>query len=139
MAVASWRGTSRGMKLRDAGEQFLSVARYARTQAAAEARVFRLNVDAQNRTYQLTAQDGQDFVSLGTEFGRTFSLPEGFNIAMTDAQQAPLGSIEFFPNGRTQPAHVRLTSDDNYTVDLDCPSSAEGFGLVVSAAQGATR
>jgi general secretion pathway protein H len=131
LASPSLRGWSRGGKLRDAGEQFLSLTRYARTQSASEARVFRLNVDAQAGTYWLTAASADDFVSLGTEFGRVFTLPEGFKIQMTDGSR-PLEFIEFFPNGRTQPAQVRFTSDDNHTYELNCPSPAEGFAVATA-------
>jgi type II secretion system protein H len=129
MAAPSLRGWSRGGKLRDAGEQFLATARYARTQSAAEARIYRLNVDPQAGTYWLTAdQDGQQ-VLLGNEFGRVFALPQGFGIAMTEGPR-PLSYVEFYPTGRTQPAAVRLTADDGFTFDLECPSPAEGFAIV---------
>jgi type II secretion system protein H len=127
MAVASWRGTGRGMKLRDAGDQFLALTRYARTQSAAEARVYRLTVDPQSGTYQLTAADGQNFVNLGNEFGRVFALPDGFKIALTDDRSKDMEFIEFYPTGRTQPARVLFTADDGYTYGVYCPSPAEGF------------
>src|SRR3954464_4283125 len=61
MASPSLRGWSRGSKIRDAGEQFLSVARYGRAQAVADARMYRLQVDAKSGTYQLLVQDGEQF------------------------------------------------------------------------------
>jgi type II secretion system protein H len=135
MAAPSLKGWSRGGKLRDAGEQFLAVTRYARTQSAAEARIYRLNVDAQAGKYWLTAeQDGQD-AALGNEFGRIFVLPEGFTIAMSDGKAA-LTYVEFFPTGRTQRASVWFTADDGYTYDLECLSPAEGFAMATPKPEG---
>src|SRR3954468_1875442 len=118
MAAPSLKGWSRGGKLRDAGDQFLALTRYARAQSAAESRIYRLNLDAQAGHYWLTASDGTQFVNLGNEFGRTFALPEGFKIAMTDGTKQ-LEYVDFFPTGRTQAAHVTLTADDGYTFDLE--------------------
>src|SRR3954468_14738547 len=70
MAAPSLKGWSRGGKLRDAGEQFLALTRYALAQSAAESRVYRLNVDVQGGRYWLTAADGAAFANLGNEFGR---------------------------------------------------------------------
>src|SRR4051812_2843876 len=70
-------GWSRGTKLRDAGDQFLSLTKYARTQAIADCRVYRLNVDAGQGAYWLTIQQGQQFANLGSDFGRIFLVPDG--------------------------------------------------------------
>src|SRR4051812_41387822 len=76
IAAPSLGGWNRGSKLRDAGDQFLAVARYARTQALANAQTYRLNIDPAGGRYWLTAQEGQGFVNLGNEFGRMFSLDQ---------------------------------------------------------------
>ncbi len=125
----SLRGWSRGSKLREAGDQFLAVTRYARTQAASESKVYRLNIDPQSGSYVLTVQAGPQFVPLGNEFGRVFSLPSGYTIAALDEQSQPLPAIDFFPNGRTYAAQVRIAADANDFVDIQCPSPAEGFRL----------
>ena len=84
-----------------AGDQFLAVTRWARTQALADSQVYRLNVDNKNGTYFVTVQDGQQFIPPGTEFGRVFAVPDGFAITMTDNQgQQPLNSVDFLPTGR---------------------------------------
>src|SRR5438067_6050559 len=84
MAAPSLQGWSRGSKLRDAGDQFLAVARYAQAQSVSEARIYRLQVDAKAGRYWLLAQDGPDLVELGTDFGHPFSIPEDFRLEMTD-------------------------------------------------------
>jgi len=78
-------------------------------------------------------QEGAEFLPTGSDFGQVFSVPDGFGIAMTDAQSQPgAGVVDFFPTGRTQPATVRITSDDGYMVDIVCPTPAEGFTLLQS-------
>src|SRR5580765_396353 len=63
-------GWGRASAVRDAGDQFLSVARWARTQALAESTVYRLNVDANSGTYWVTVQQGMNYVPPGNEYGR---------------------------------------------------------------------
>lgn len=130
LAAPSLRGWSKGSKLRDAGDEFLAMTRYARGQAVAGGRVYRLYVDANAGTYQLTAQDGAEFRQLGTAWGRQFILPEGFRIAMTDEQGGALEAVEFYPSGRTQVARVRITSGENDMTELRCPTPAEGFRVL---------
>src|SRR5437763_12537532 len=86
MASPSLRGWSRGSKVRDAGDQFLSIARYGRTAATADARVYRLQIDAPGGTYQLLVQDGEQFTHCGTDFSRVFTLPQGAVIEVMDLQ-----------------------------------------------------
>ena len=133
MAAPSLRGWSRSSRLRDAGNQFLAVARWARAQAVANSQVYRLNVDQNTGRYWVTVQEGLEFLPTGSDFGQVFSVPDGFGIARTDAQSQPgAGVVDFFPTGRTQPATVRITSDDGYAVDIVCPTPDEGFALVQS-------
>ena len=126
-------GWGRASVVRDAGDQFLAVARWARTQALADSTVYRLNVDSKNGTYWVTVQDGMNYVSPGNEYGRIYSVPEGFSIAMTTIgqdQQQQLTAVDFLPTGRTQPARVRIGRSDTDAVNIECPTPAEGFRLV---------
>jgi prepilin-type N-terminal cleavage/methylation domain-containing protein len=135
-AAPALTGWGHASKVRDAGDQFLAVARWARTAALADAQVYRLNVDSRSGTYWLTTQNGTQFVPLGSEFGRIFNVPDGFAIAMTtfgQDQQQTLSAVDFLPNGRTTPARVRIGKTDGDAVDLECPSPAEGFRLAADA------
>src|SRR5687767_1937274 len=76
VAAPSLGGWRRGQRLQSAGDEFLAVARHGRALAVANAQVHRLYVDANNGTYWLMAQEGQEFVNLGTGMGRVFALPE---------------------------------------------------------------
>jgi type II secretion system protein H len=139
MAAPSMGGWSRGQKLRDAGEQFLAVARYARLNAGANSQVYRLYVDRAAGTYWVVAQEGQEFVPLANDFGKVFSVPEGFRIALTDPSRQPLEFVEFSPTGRTQPASVTILASDGEPFDLICPTPAEGFMVATADPQGVAR
>jgi type II secretion system protein H len=128
MAAPSLQGWSRGSKLRDAGDQFLAVARYAQTQAVSEARIYRLQVDAKAGRYWLAAQDGTELVEPATDFGRPYDVPEGFRLEMTDLGGQPLELVDFYPTGRCQAARVRII-DREYVAMVECVSPTEGFAL----------
>jgi Tfp pilus assembly protein FimT len=137
-SMPSLVGWSRGSAVRDAGDQFLAVARRARTQALADSTIYRLNVDARSGTYWVTVQDGLNYVPPGNEFGRVFSVPDGFSIAMTtvgQSDQQAMSAVDFYPTGRTQPARVRIGRSDTDAVNLECPTPAEGFRLSSEVAQ----
>jgi type II secretion system protein H len=129
LAAPSLSGWSRGSRLRDAGDQFLAVARYARTQALANCQMYRLNVDSQGGRYWLTAQDGQQFVPLGNEFGRMFTVDETMHITVAGGDSKPIEFVEFYPTGRTRVANVRIAAGNGEFVDIVCPTPAEGFSL----------
>jgi prepilin-type N-terminal cleavage/methylation domain-containing protein len=124
------RGWGKGSRLRASADQFLSVARWARAQSIATGQVYRLNVDAGAGRYWLTVQNGTAFENVGTDFGQLFDVPVGFAISANELEsQQALQTLDFFPTGRTQPAWVRITSDDGFALDIKCPSPAEGFSL----------
>jgi hypothetical protein len=132
LAAPSLRGWSRGSKLRDTGDEFLAITRYARCQAIAGGQVYRLYVDGNAGTYQLMAQQQNEFVQLGNSWGRQFKMPDGFRLTMTGEGGGPLEAVEFYPSGRTQVARVRITSDQNDITELQCPTPAEGFRVLTS-------
>jgi general secretion pathway protein H len=135
VAAPSLRGWSKGARLRDAGDQFLAVARWARGQAVAESHVYRLNVEPSTGRYWVTVQNGMEFGPTGSSFGQMFELPAGLDISMTDGSSQQLSVVDFYPTGRTQAASVRITSDDGFAVDIVCPSPAEGFALASTLEQ----
>lgn len=155
MVAPSLAGWNQGSKLRDAGEQLLATIHYARTQSIANGQTYRLNIDTRANTYYLTAQDGQQFVNLANEYGRVFTLPDGFRIdvtaqpAVTQQQAQPGGqqynasaaaaaaptngsAIEFYPTGRTQVAQIRINGYGKDQTILECATPAEGFRVVTA-------
>ncbi len=137
MAAPSLRGFFASRQTADAAAQIVALTRLARSQAVAEGRIYRLNLDEEAGTYWLTVQEGGTFVNLGSEFGRLFSLPDG-TLANWEAspEAGSRGYIQFHPDGRNDTATVRLTGRRGQTVDISCHSPTELFHV---ATPGETR
>jgi len=137
MAAPSLRGFFASRQTSDAAAQIVALAQFARAQAAAEGRTYRLNMDTQSAKYWLTAQTGGAFTMLSSEFGRTFSLPEGATAVWQ--MPTPVGTsgwVSFYPDGRTEAADIRLTGRQGETLQIVCSSPAEQFHVVAIAAGG---
>ena len=134
MAAPSLRGFFGSRRTADAAAQIVALARFARTQAAAEGRAYRLNLDRVERTYWLTREEGGAFVNLASEFGRTFALPEG-TTAQWELQPGdpPRDYLEFLPDGRTEAATLRLTGRRGEVFDVVCRSPVERFHVAAIA------
>jgi prepilin-type N-terminal cleavage/methylation domain-containing protein len=137
MAVAapSLRGWSHGARLRDSADQFLAAARFAHTKAIADCKIYRLYVDPRAGTYWVTVQDGEQFVNVGSDFGRVFEVAEGVRMQVTSPEaNSNVEFIEFYPSGRSMPAVARF-SDDMAAINVTCRSPAEGFRIDRNAPQ----
>lgn len=128
---------------RDAATQLLALTQYARSRAAAEVRLFRMNFNLADNSYWITARDpaSNDFAELGTDMGRHFTLPQGMRLELekqstTGAQQGgaqqAAASIDFYPNGRADVATVRLINAAGDVTTIASPSPAEPFRLLTS-------
>lgn len=132
MASVSLRGFFASRETFDAARQFVSLAHYARAQAAAEGRTYRLNLDAAENKYWLTAGLGGAFERLANEFGRDFLLPEGATATWehpTDAPERPW--IEFHPDGRSETVRILFVGRSGDAARVVCKSPAERFAVVV--------
>lgn len=155
VAAPSMTGWGRSAKLRDETDQFLSITRYARTQAIATGTPYRLNVDSNAARYWLTRREGLDFVNFAGEFGQEFHLPAGYAIklekqtvlltssnpgnttasAPADAANQPI--VEFSVLGKSELAQVMITNDHGQSALVECPSPYDNFHRVDKTQQGA--
>ena len=125
------RGWSRGRELRNQADQFIYITRFARAQAASDGTTYRLTIDSNAGTYQLTKQEGPNFVAVPFDFGEAQRLPEGYHVEIAAQQGAPTTSntIDFYSSGRTQTAQVRIVAPDGDSTQVACPSAAEEFAI----------
>ena len=130
IAAPALRGFSRGAKMSDAATQFTAMCHWARTQAISTSRVYRLVVDPANAQYRVMVQDADTFVSPGSDFGKVFAMPEGYRLTMVKIDGSVGDFVDFYPNGRTDPARVQIVSDDGETTLVECPTPAELFRIV---------
>ncbi len=129
IAAPSLGNWGRGQRLRDAGDEFLATARWARAQSIATGRIYRLNVDAREGRYWVTAQEGLEFVPIDADFARENTVPANATLELTAAASRPAEFVSFFPNGRTTAAHVTL-ADDRGAIHIVCQTPAEGFRIL---------
>ena len=129
MAIASpsLRNFWKGNRMKDAGEQLAYITRLARTQAISDGAVYRLGVDANGTGYALYVQQAEGFVPIPSN---NFSLPEETRMEVTKVDGSSADHIDFFPNGRTEPASIRLSAAGYSDIVLTCPSPTEMFSLV---------
>jgi prepilin-type N-terminal cleavage/methylation domain-containing protein len=137
MAAPSLRTFFASRQTQDAAASIVALAGLARSQAIAEGRVYRLNLDARQGTYWLTAQQEGAFEELGTAFGRTFLLPEGTELETdVSAVSGEPVHVDFYPTGRVDTAEILLTGRKGDTALIACPSATEQFRVVALRDEG---
>jgi prepilin-type N-terminal cleavage/methylation domain-containing protein len=134
MAAPSLRGFFSSHKVTDAAAEMVALTQLARSLAASEGRVYRLNLDPARGTYWLTAQRQGTFERARGEFGRVFRLPDGVRATW----QAPTlgqaeGHVQFYPNGMAEQAAIRIEGRQGEVADVICPSAAEPFEVRVAS------
>jgi prepilin-type N-terminal cleavage/methylation domain-containing protein len=122
------RGFTASRQTQNTAAAMVALTRWARLQAAAEGRPYRLNVDIDTGEYWLTAQDGANFEELGTSLGQRFLVPDGVTLEWKDSPIAEdEGYLSFDPGGHAEPATLRLTGKLGTIMDVTCPAPTEPF------------
>jgi Tfp pilus assembly protein FimT len=123
----------------DAANVLLSLTKWARSEAISRGHPCRLNIDAEAGTFWLTVQEGGAYVSLGTDTGRTFTVPEGAAIALQSPMPAAAEAayVQFYPSGRSDVATILITGRGGDVYRVTCPSAAEPFRLVLPTEEAA--
>jgi len=138
----------------DTAALLVCLADYARTQAIAEGRLYRLAFDLERGAVRLMVQDGTEFQPVRSEPGREFLFPAGTRaewvtqpalqadttvpglvmpgqvVTGDDTGNPSTTTVTFFPDGRCQPCRLRLTDRKGNTVDVECRSPSERFRVV---------
>ncbi|MCF7973100.1 MAG: prepilin-type N-terminal cleavage/methylation domain-containing protein [Phycisphaerae bacterium] len=118
-------------KLEDTGAKIVSLMEYARTQAICEGRVYRFYIDLRGRTYWLSILEKDEYVDLGTEWGRDFMIPEEFGVEIRDLLLDGLDNyVEFTGTGRMRPGSIVITDTKGEKVNIVCRSAAERFVVI---------
>ena len=127
-AAPALRGFFISRKTHDAAARILSLTRLARSQAVSEARVHRVVFDADERTFHLAAEEQGSFRQPQTAMGRAHRLPDKVELELeVNGANAGRGYVAFFPDGRTEPATIRLTDLKGGLVVLECSGPTEEF------------
>ena len=103
----SLRGFFSSRKTTNAAAQIMALIQYARTQAIADGCNYRLNFDTTQNQYWLTIQTGGAYVTINTEYGIIYSLPEGTTFDLkADPNCSITDHIDFYPDGSTSAAAI---------------------------------
>jgi len=132
LAIPRLSAFARGHRTSDCIDNIVALTRWARTQAITRGLTYRLHVDPANRTYWLTymRDDGMEVNLSEGDWGKVYTAPEGVRIDW-DAPQQPDGKyIQFQPSGRTDPARIVVTGQDNKSTDIACFSATEMYHIV---------
>lgn len=130
IAAPSLRNFTIGRNNDNAATLIVSLADYARTQAASEGRVYRLNVDPDNRKLWLTAANGSSYETPNNDYGQKFELVEGTKVR-TDIKQRQDGTyVEFNPGGRAEAAKIWLVDKTGGEMEIACESPTDAFKVV---------
>ena len=145
LVVPSLRGFSHSTRLRGSTDEFAAMAQYARTQAVTTCEVYRITFDPRPTSGQYgpagkfellrMEREGQ-FAPDTDEFRGPLNVPDGCRAELVDLTGKPLGSIDFYPTGRTQPARFSVYDDSTGRISIvECLSPTESFKLVKQEAQ----
>lgn len=150
LAAPSLRGFFASRKTADAATTMLSLTKWARSSAIAQARPCRLNIDATSGQYWLTVQDGGTFTTMKSDMGRQFDMPEGARVTLQVASaglsqnSAPTSSlfatntskdvstqqyIQFYPSGRSDVATIEIRGMQGETYTVLCSSATEPYRI----------
>jgi type II secretory pathway pseudopilin PulG len=131
IAVPSIRGFASTGRGRDAVTQLVATALWAKSHAISEAVNVRLNVAGSS--YFLSEQKETAYDRIPGEFGLDVALPEGAKVEIlpfTSSRNVDPTGISFYPDGRTDPAMIRFTSETGKVTLLGCPSPAESLRVL---------
>jgi len=132
LSAPSLRGFFASRQTDDAARTMLALIQWGQSQAAAQGRPCRLNVDPANGTYWLTVQRGGAYVDVESEMGRRFQLPEGATVTVRsdsvgdDAHPC----VQFYPNRRSDVAVIEITGRQGEVFQVACPSATEPFRVI---------
>lgn len=125
-----------GTGITHAAESITGLARHARARATAEARLYRLRLDAQAGSYWLEREEDARYVALGTGLGRTFLLPESATLTFERSEGLTVTgepSIQFFPDGTQTPTSLRLQGRRGEVIRLVSATPSDELRVVQSA------
>jgi len=138
IAAPSLHGFVHGRQTADAAAQVLALTHLARSQAAAQGAVYRLNVDTAEASCWLTVQQAGAFVDMEADNGRRYQLPGGLTVKVDapgmeeeqqqDASQVPF--VQFYPDGRCDRATIELAGGKGDVLHVTCETPSERFRVV---------
>jgi general secretion pathway protein H len=131
MAAPSLSGFFGSRQTHDTAAQILALTQLARSKAISEGIIYRLNFDATERKYWLTAQQAGTFEELETGLGQVFTLPKDMVMELDDVDEQDMEMfLQFTPQGTVTAGTVRLIDRRGLALEITCPTVTESFSIV---------
>ena len=114
LAIPSLSKSSVDFKLSDESQNIVSLSIYARQRAISESRIYRINIDEEQNSYNLLYRDEAttNFTSPLDKFGQTYYLGGDLKI------KSDKSAINFYPDSRVDQATISITSSKGKTINL---------------------
>jgi type II secretion system protein H len=126
-ASASLRGFFVSRRTDDTAVRIVALARLARSMAVSEGRVYRLAFGRKEREFYLVAREEGGFRRPRSGLGRIFEVPDEVSLELLREAAGERDHVSFFPDGRAEPAAIRLTDIKGGIVEVRCAAPAEPF------------
>jgi prepilin-type N-terminal cleavage/methylation domain-containing protein len=104
--IPSFRAFALGRTSSNTATDIIGLANYARTQAAAEGRTYRLNFDPASGEFWLTAQAGGMFIPPSNDFGDHYRVADGMHMDVVVNPQATTGVLPAAVDQQEQPTQA---------------------------------
>lgn len=130
----SLRGFLASRQTADTARAVLSLTKLARTTAMSQGRPCRLNIDTRAGALWLTMQKAQTYVTLESDLGRKYQLPEGSTVSVDCETFNPDSEyLVFYPSGRGDTATIEIRGKRGDSFLVASPSATESFRVISPA------
>jgi prepilin-type N-terminal cleavage/methylation domain-containing protein len=133
VSAPNLRGFIAGRRSADTATEILAMARWARSQAISEGRVYQLNIDpSQGKVWVETVNPDGTTSETTSDIGAPLQLPGGGKLQIdSDLPRGDNGAqiARFYPTGRTEPGTIRLTDDRGTQFVIVCKSASESYHI----------
>jgi len=120
---------SRGRVLDNNAARFLSLTRWARSQAISDGTTYRINIDPSKRAFTVSYNNRGSYSAYTAGRDRGFTLPEELSVATDAPLEESLYVIDFDPMGYSTTARVTLTGSKGNKIVVECASRHDVFRI----------
>ncbi len=140
IAAPSLSGFTRGRRLPNTAQEFVTTARWCRAQAVSDGITYRLNLDMGVGRWWVTKDDGTgtNFVTPTDQLMKIdYTVPDGI-VMFTNLKPSPTDGliyISFDPGGKCDVTTVHFSSDNGAYVDVLCDTSLSSYHIASQVTQ----
>jgi Tfp pilus assembly protein FimT len=131
IVAPSMRGLAQSRETADAAVRVVAMAHRARSQAMAQGRPYRLNLDPTGRRCWLTVQKGAGYAPADDWLARAYTPPEDVSVTLESTwTEAGAAYVQFYPSGRCETASIQVRGRGGEFYQVACASATERFRVI---------